>query len=75
MADLLELAQRHMQSNGMSAQDAVKALEVFATGTGRDVSWHDAAPYLPKPLVERIDRAAVGWMMAHQQAQGASPNA
>lgn len=66
MADLIELALRHVQKNGVTPEDAIKILDSFARGPGRDIPWENITPFLPSPLAERIDRAAVNWMMAHR---------
>lgn len=66
MADIGELAMRHVMDHGMDKEDAVSMLVQFARGEGRDVGWQDIAPSLAKPLAERIDRAATGWLTAHK---------
>lgn len=64
MPDLREMALRRL--NGISPEDATAILEHFANGAGRDVPWTNTAPFLAPPLAERIDRAAINWMMAHR---------
>jgi hypothetical protein len=66
MTDLLELAMRHIKENGMSTEDATVILETFARAAGRDIQWNNSSQFLPNLLIERIDRAAVNWMMAHR---------
>jgi hypothetical protein len=62
---LRELAIYRMRQNGVSGDDATAILENFVKGLGRDVPWNNTAPFLADPLADRIDRAAVNWMMAH----------
>jgi hypothetical protein len=66
MADVFELALNHLQSNGMSEPDALQVLEQFGGGSGKDIPWADIQPYLDKRQVERLDRAAVGWLTVHR---------
>jgi hypothetical protein len=66
MADILELALRRVVSNGMPMEEAVAMLEVFAKGEGRDIGWQDTVPYLNKATAERIDWAAIGWMIVER---------
>lgn len=68
MADIGELAMCHVMDHGMDHGDAVAMLVQFAQGEGRDIEWQAIAPTLAKPLAERIDRAASGWLMAHRAA-------
>jgi hypothetical protein len=37
-------------------------LDRFAKGAGRDIDWEGIAPYLEPKIVDRIDRAALGFM-------------
>jgi hypothetical protein len=66
MADILELALRRVIQNGMPMEEALAMLERFAKGEGRDIGWSDTVPYLDKATAERIDWAAIGWMIVER---------
>jgi hypothetical protein len=66
MIELHELSLRHLQQHGMTATEAVAMQETFAKGQGRDIAWSQTAQSLPRALADRLDRVAVGWMMAHR---------
>jgi hypothetical protein len=51
----------------MKPRQAALMLEQFARGSGRDIGWQNPAVRLSHELADRIDRAAVGWLNAHQQ--------
>jgi hypothetical protein len=68
MMTIYDLAIAHVEANGMSPEDADRMITKFGAGEGRDIGWADIAPRLSPVQVERIDRAAVGWLMANRQA-------
>lgn len=69
MTDLIELALLHLQQHGMTFTEATAMMTNFTKGQGKDIAWTERATSLRPAVAERIDRAAVGWMMAHRGCQ------
>ena len=64
-----EHAIRHVQQRGLDAGGAALLIEKFArTQEGSIIAWEDTAPGLSRDQVQRIDRAAVGWINAGRNA-------
>jgi hypothetical protein len=64
---ILKLALRHLGDHGVPGRLAQDILAHFATANGRDIYWEGIAPRLSKPIAERIDAAANGWLLAHRE--------
>lgn len=71
MPNLLAMAQQHLEDHDMPRADARAMLEDFARGVGRDLPWTTVQTHMPSPWADRIDRAAVNWMMAHRMVEDA----